>query len=421
MPDELLLRGARVVSPEREEAECDILLKAGRIEAVAPRIEAECPVFDARGLCASPGLVDMHVHLRDPGQTQKEDIETGCRAAAAGGITSLAAMPNTSPAADCAQVLRYELARGARTGLHVYPVAAVTKGQKGAELCDFAALKKAGAVAFSDDGHPVAEAAVMLAAMQAAKSLGVPVISHCEEPSLAGGKVNEGAVSRALGVRGMPAAAEAAQAAREVALSACTGLPVHIAHVSAMETVEIVRCAKRHGVPVTAETCPHYFSLDESLVLRRDADYRMNPPLRAPRDVEAVREALRDGTLDCIVTDHAPHTAAEKADFETAPNGVVGLETSLAAGITFLVRPGVLTLRELIGMMSAAPARLLHLDAGTLAPGAPADLTLFDPQERWTVDPARLHSKSHNTAFKGMELYGRVHLTVASGRVVFRG
>jgi dihydroorotase len=399
----------------------DLLIVDGVIEASAPKLEAkDARVINAGGLCAAPGLVDMHVHLRDPGQTQKEDILTGCSAAAAGGFTSVAAMPNTDPVADTPEVIRYVTEKSKGTGVHVYPIAAVTKGQQGSALCNFDELRSAGAAAFSDDGRPVENAAVMLAAMAAAAKIGAPVISHCEDLSLAGGIINEGEASKELGVLGVPNAAEAVQAAREAALSLTSGFPVHIAHVSAAETVAIIRAAKKIGAKITAETCPHYFSLDESLTLSRDADYRMNPPLRTRKDIEAVIEGLRDGTIDAIVTDHAPHTAREKADFLTAPNGVVGLETSLAAGITFLVRPGHLLLEELIAKMSAVPARILGIPAGTLDVGAAADIVLFDSDESFTVDPAKFRSKSRNTPFKGMTLFGRVKYTISSGKLIYR-
>jgi dihydroorotase len=312
------------------------------------------------------------------------------------------------------------LQKAAVTGVNVYPVAAVTKGQNGGELCNFEQLKKAGAVAFSDDGRPVGDAAIMLSAMKSAAALGTVVISHCEDQSLAKGIINEGKVSKRIGAAGISCAAEAVQAARESVLSATYGLPVHIAHVSAAVTVEIIRDAKRRGVKITAETCPHYFSLDETLLLSCDADFRMNPPLRTRHDIDAVIEGLADGTIDAIVTDHAPHTAEEKADFFKAPNGVVGLETSLAAGITYLVRPGFMTLNKLIEKMTAAPAKILGINAGTLDKGAPADIVLFDPEESWLVDPAKLHSKSHNTAFKGKTLFGRVKYTIASGKVIYK-
>ncbi len=399
----------------------DILLSDGVISAVESDIQVDAAtIIDANGLCAAPGLVDIHVHLRDPGFTHKEDMISGCLAAAAGGVTSIAAMPNTKPVTDCPEIIQYVLEKAKNTGVHVYPIAAVTKAQQGSELCGFEELRAAGAAAFSDDGRPVEKAAMMLAAMKAADKVGAPIISHCEDMSFAHGIINEGEASKKLGVAGIPNAAETVQAAREAALSLTSGLPVHIAHVSAAQTVAVIRDAKRRGAKITAETCPHYFSLDESLTLSRDADYRMNPPLRTKKDIEAVIDGLRDGTIDAIVTDHAPHTKEEKSDFEKAPNGVVGLETSLAAGITFLVRPGHLLLEELIEKMTIAPARILGINAGTLNVGAPADIVLFNPDESYILDPAKLHSKSYNTPFKGMTLYGVVKYTISSGKIIYK-
>jgi dihydroorotase len=418
--EKLLIKGALIIGGGFDGVG-DILLEDGVIKAIDKNIEVPyTDIIDARGLCAAPGLVDMHVHLRDPGQTNKEDIVSGCLAAAAGGVTSIAAMPNTRPVADNENVLNYVTQKAKLCGVHVYPIAAVTKGQQGNTLCDFEALCAAGAVAFSDDGRPVAQASTMLAAMRLAAANKKPIISHCEDLSLADGIINEGEASKKLGVKGLPGAAEAVQASREATLSESYGLPIHIAHVSSAVTVDIIRDAKRRGVKITAETCPHYFSLDESLTLSRDADYRMNPPLRTRRDIEAVIEGLRDGTIDAIVTDHAPHTAEEKADFESAPNGVVGLETSLAVGITYLVRQGFLKLGELIAKMTINPARILNIKAGTLEVGAPADLVLFDQNESFTVDPAKLHSKSHNTPYKGMTLYGRVKYTISGGNIIYK-
>ncbi len=300
-----------------------------------------CPT-DAREICgeglvAAPGLVDMHVHLRDPGQTEKEDILSGCRAAAAGGVTSLLCMPNTVPAADSPEIISYIVEKVKKCGRARLPCCRRFQRTSGKEPSDWRALKEAGAVALSDDGRPVADSALMAAAMKAAPRLGLTVCAHCEDLSLsAGGKLNEGAVSAELGVKGVPAAAEDCGTAREIALAAAYGVPVHICHVSTKNSVAMVRDAKRRGVRVTAETAPHYFALTERELLSRDADYRMSPPLRTEEDRLAVIEGLRDGTIDAIATDHAPHTPGEKADFLTAPNGVVGMETSLAAGITYL-------------------------------------------------------------------------------------
>ncbi|MCI1955562.1 MAG: dihydroorotase [Oscillospiraceae bacterium] len=419
----LCIRSARVLSPADGLDETgDILVEGGTIARIGGTVS--CPgarEIDGRGLVAAPGLADMHVHLRDPGQTEKEDILTGCRAAAAGGVTSLLCMPNTSPALDGPEAVEYVRKKAESADARVFPAGAVTKGLRGREAADWRALKAAGAVALSDDGRPVADAAVMAAAMRAAPEIGLAVCAHCEELSLsAGGKLNEGAVSRELGVKGVPAAAEDCGTAREIALAAAYGVPVHICHVSTRNSVAMIRDAKRRGVLVTAETAPHYFALTERELLRRDADYRMSPPLRTEADRRAVVEGLRDGTIDAIATDHAPHTPREKAGFLTAPNGAVGMETSLAAGITYLVEPGYLTLPQLLEKMSAAPARILRIPAGTLRAGGNADLVLFDPRERWTVDPGKLHGKSRNAVFKGRELTGKVKLTVCRGRVVFR-
>ena len=416
-----VIKGGRVIDPSTgADGVRDIVIKDGRIESVAQDVSIpNAEMIDAAGLVVTPGLVDMHVHLRDPGQTHKEDILTGCSAAAAGGVTSVAAMPKTKPVADNVETIKYVIEKAAATGVKVYPIAAVTCGQQGNQLTDFGALSSAGAVAFSDDGRPVPTAAMMAQAVKEAARLHSVVISHCEDPSLAGGIINEGEAARALGVKGLPAAAEEVQVAREATLSASLSLPVHIAHVSTALSVAIIREAKRRGAQVTCETCPHYFSLDESMTMTRDADYRMNPPLRTKADVAAVIEGLKDGTIDAIVTDHAPHSAGEKSDFEKAPNGVIGLETLLAAGITYLVRPGHLTLAQLIERLTAIPAGILKIEAGSLKQGRPADLTVFDPDEKWVVKPEEMHSKAGNTPYKGMSLYGRVRYTIGDGKVIF--
>ncbi|QAT50817.1 dihydroorotase [Caproiciproducens sp. NJN-50] len=421
--EKLLLRGARILDPSHGTDETgDLLVCDGQIERIGGAVACEdARVIDASGLVAAPGLIDLHVHLRDPGFTEKEDVLSGCRAAAAGGVTSLLCMPNTRPALDNAETVSSLLQRTEGADARVYAAGAITKGLSGAEPTDLRKLRETGARAVSDDGRPVADSALMARAMQGAAELGLFVTSHCEDLSLAaGGKLNEGEVSRALGVPGIPAAAEDCGTARELSLAEAYRLPVHICHVSTKTSVGMIRDAKRRGVPVTCETAPHYFALTERELLRRDADYRMNPPLRAEEDRAAVAEGLRDGTIDVIATDHAPHTPEEKTDFLTAPSGVIGMETSLAAGITFLVLPGILTLAQLIGLMSCTPARLLGVPGGTLAPGSPADLVLFDPNETWTVEPAKLHGKSRNAVFKGMKLTGRVRMTLLGGKIVYQ-
>jgi dihydroorotase len=398
----------------------DLLVCDGKIEKAGGACGEVC-VVDASGLVAAPGLVDLHVHLRDPGFTEKEDVLSGCRAAAAGGVTSLLCMPNTRPALDCAEAVRGVLKKAEHADAHVYVAAAITKGLSGTEPTDLQSVQEAGAVAISDDGKPVVNSALMARAMRKAVERGLFVTSHCEDLSLAaGGKMNEGEVSRALGLPGIPAAAEDCGTARELALAEAYRLPVHICHVSTKTSVAMIRDAKRRGTPVTCETAPHYFCLTERELLRRDADYRMNPPLRTEEDRKAVIDGLRDGTIDIIATDHAPHTPAEKSDFLSAPSGAVGMETSLAAGITYLVKTGVLTLAELIERMSCAPARLLGIPGGTLACGAPADLVLFDPKETWTVDPLKLHGKSRNAVLKGKKLTGRVCATLLGGKFVYQ-
>ena len=419
----LLIKNARVIDPSQNlDRVLDILTDDGKIKAVGEAIAAKADeVLDASGLVAAPGLVDIHVHLRDPGFTHKEDVFTGCAAAAAGGVTSLLAMPNTSPATDSAETVQAILQKAANASARVYVAGSISKGLKGEEASDWKALREAGAVALSDDGRPVLTARMMADAMQAAPGLSLKIVAHCEDLSLAeGGILNEGESSRALGVKGIPAAAEDVGTAREIALAAAYGVPVHICHVSTKTSAELIRDAKRRGVPVTGETAPHYLLLTDKELLREDADFRMNPPLRAEEDRLAMIEALRDGTLEAIATDHAPHTPEEKADFRKAPNGSIGMETSFAAAYTALVKPGHLTLPELIDRMSTSPARILGIPAGTLAEGANADIVLLDEKAEWTVDPEKLHGKSKNTPFKGMTLTGKVMTTICRGNIVYR-
>ncbi|MBQ4260802.1 MAG: dihydroorotase [Ruminococcus sp.] len=415
-----VIKNATVVSPaDGCSGRMDIKIENGKIAAVGENLSGDTEI-NAEGLYAIPGLVDMHVHLRDPGQTAKEDILTGCCAAAAGGVTSLLAMPNTNPTIDCGEVVRYVREKAKDAKARVYVAASITKGLQSKEPTDLAELKEAGAVGLSDDGRPVVNTAFLRSAMKRAPQYGMTVVAHCEDLFLAeGGKINEGEISAQLGVMGIPAAAEDCGTAREIALAAAEDVPIHICHVSTATSVALIRDAKRRGVKVTAETAPHYFSLTEKELLRRDADYRMNPPLRTEKDVQAIIEGLRDGTLDAIATDHAPHTPAEKADFEKAPNGSVGMESSLAVGITYLVKTGILTFDELVEKMSVNPARILGIDAGTLRVGANADIALVDLNEEWTVDPDKLHGKSKNTPFKGMTLTGKVKKTILGGKIVF--
>ena len=418
----LLIQNARIIDPSQNLDQVgDLLLEEGRIAQIGRELSQEgAQVIDARGLVAAPGLVDMHVHLRDPGLTYKEDLYSGCRAAAAGGVTSLLAMPNTKPAMDSPETVRDLLERAQTAGAAVYTAACVTKDLGGEELTDLKALKEAGAIALSDDGRPVVNTRRLLEALEQAPALGLVVTAHCEDLYLAaGGLMNEGEVSRRLGVPGIPAAAEDCGTAREIAAAASIGAPIHICHVSTKGSVELIRDAKARGVRVTAETCPHYLLLTDKALESKDADYRMNPPLRGEEDRLALIQALKDGTIDAISTDHAPHSPEEQGDFLKAPNGSIGMETSLAATLTAL--KGVLTLPEILAKMSWNPARILNIPAGTLRTGANADVVLFDPEKKWVVDPERLHGKSKNTPFTGMTLQGKVAMTIFRGRVVYDG
>lgn len=421
---DILIKNAQVISPaDNINDKCDILIRDGKISAVGTGLSGaeKAEVIDADGLYAVPGLVDMHVHLRDPGQTAKEDIISGCKAAAAGGVTSLLAMPNTIPAVDSAETVKYILGKAKEADSKVYVAASITKGLKSQEPTDLEELRAAGAAGLSDDGRPVENTRFLSEAMKKAPKLGMTVVAHCEDLFLAGGgKINEGEVSKALGVKGIPASAEDCGTAREIALAAAENVPVHICHVSTKTSVALVRDAKKRGVRVTAETAPHYFSLTEQELLKRDADYRMNPPLRTAEDVKAVIEGLRDGTLDAIATDHAPHTPEEKADFLSAPNGSIGMETSFAVANTYLVKTGLLSFEELIRKMSVNPAKILGINAGTLGAGSPADIALIAPDEQWTVDVNKLHGKSKNTPFKGKTLTGKVKMTLLDGKVVYK-
>lgn len=419
----ILLKHGRLVDPMHDRDEVgDILLENGVIAAVGGEItEPADEIVDCTGLAILPGFIDMHTHLRDPGLTHKEDVCTGCAAAAAGGVTGVVCMPNTNPTLDTPEVIRDLLQRAETAKAHVYPVACMTKGMAGEELPDYAALKAAGAVAVSDDGKPVVSAGQMLSVIGAAKQAGLLPISHCEDMTIIqNGIVNEGETARRLGLPGMHRASEDSITAREIALAESIGVPIHIAHVSTRGSAAQIRDAKRRGVQVTAETCPHYFILTDDCLETLDADYRMNPPLREEADRQAILEAVCDGIIDCIVTDHAPHTPEEKANFHKAPNGVIGMETSFAASYTALVKTGRMTLLELARRMSLTPARLLSLPGGGLGIGMPADLAVVDENKSWTVDPEKLHGKSKNCVFKGQTLQGKVVATYLSGKLVYR-
>ena len=392
----------------------DILIKNGPpsvIESIMPNISApeDCEIYDAAGHYALPAFIDLHVHLREPGFNAKEDIASGTRAAAAGGYRGVVAMPNTNPVTDCVPALEYVLGRAKETGsCEVYPAAAITKGQKGLETVDFDALHSAGAVAFSDDGRPVVSSAVLRAAMKKCAEKGYLIISHCEDMSLAeGGVVNEGRISRLLGVKGIPDSAESLCVARDVLLAEETGCRLHVAHVSTAQSLEVIRNAKARGVRVTCETCPHYFSLSEEDVPFYGANAKMNPPLRSKEDVKAVIDAICDGTVDCISTDHAPHTEAEKRrGLKDAPNGITGLQTAFAAAVTYLVMPGYIDIFRLAELMSLNPAKIIGAENRGVAVGARADIAIVSPGREFVVTKSMLKSKSFNTPFLGLSLYG---------------
>lgn len=416
----LLIKNTNVVDPSQGiDKIADILIENGKIKGIGNYENADT-IIDGSSYMAAPGLVDMHVHLRDPGQTQKEDILTGCSAAAAGGVTSILAMPNTNPVADCAETVKYIIDKSKGAKAKVYVAASITKGLKSLEATDLEEVKNAGAVALSDDGRPVENTEMLRNAMIKAPQLGMAVVAHCESLFLAdGGIINEGEVSQKLGVKGIPASAEDCGTQREIAFADALDVPVHICHVSTDTSVKLVRDAKSRGVKVSCETAPHYFSLTEKELLKRDADFRMNPPLRTEKDRLAIIQGLIDGTIDVIATDHAPHTPQEKADFEKAPNGSIGMETSLSAGITNLVKTGKLTIYQLIEKMSTNPAKILNIEAGTLREGAMADIVIFDINESYTVDVEKLHGKSKNSPFKNQTLFGKVKYTILNGEVVY--
>ena len=416
----LLLKNPRVIDPSQDlDKVCDILIEDNRIKSIGTFDSAD-KVIDCQGYIAAPGLVDMHVHLRDPGQTHKEDIITGCNAAAAGGVTSLLAMPNTNPVTDNKDTIKYILDKSKNAKAKVYVAASITKGLKSQEATDLQEVKNAGAIALSDDGRPVENSQMLKNAMINAPKLGMSVVAHCEALFLAdGGIINQGAVSEKLQVKGIPAAAEDCGTLREITFADVLDVPVHICHVSTDTSVKLVRDAKARGVKVTCETAPHYFTFTEEELLKRDADFRMNPPLRTAKDRQAIIEGLIDGTIDAIATDHAPHTVEEKSDFEKSPNGSIGMETSLSASITALVKTGRLTINQLIAKMSTNPAKILNIEAGTLKDNAMADIVIFDINESYTVDADKLHGKSKNTPFKNRTLFGKVKYTILNGDVVY--
>jgi dihydroorotase len=420
----IVIRGGRLIDPTIGlDRRADVLVTDGRIAAVEATIATgDHRVIDARDLVVAPGLVDMHVHLRDPGQTHKEDIASGTAAAVRGGFTAIACMPNTTPPIDHPTTVEYILSRTARVGAcQVWPIATITQSRAGKELAPIPTLRAAGTVVLSDDGDAVRHAGLLRRAMRYAREVGLPVIEHCEDPALSdGGVMHEGTWSAVLGLQGIPAVSEEAVVARDLVLAGETGAHLHIAHLSTAGSVELIRQAKRRGVRVTAEVTPHHLLLTDEAVAGYNTDAKMNPPLRTEADRAALVAGLVDGTIDVIATDHAPHSSEEKrVEFDRAPFGVVGLETALGLILTHLVRPGVLSLPDALHRMGARPATILGRPAGSLEAGGPADLVLIDLERRWTVDPTVFASKSRNTPFTGWALQGKAVMTIVAGFIKY--
>ena len=421
----ILIKNGRVIDPAKGTDDVmDIVIDGGKIKAMGhyPENGEYETVIDASGLTVGPGLIDVHVHFRDPGLTYKEDIGTGAAAAKKGGFTTVVTMANTKPPVDSEETVRYVLEEGKKTGIHVLPAACVSVGMKGQELTDMDALKAAGAVGFTDDGIPLMDQKLVCQAMLKAKELDVPLSFHEEDPAfISENGIHAGEAAKALGIQGSPALAEDALVARDCMLALHTGASVNIQHISSVNSVRMVKLAKELGADVTAEVTPHHFTLTESAVLEHGAMAKMNPPLRTEKDRLGIIEGIKDGSIDMITTDHAPHSAEEKAvePVWKAPSGIIGLETALALAVTNLVKPGHLTMVQLMEKMSLNPAKLYRFDKGSVAEGADADLVIFDENERWTVTEDDIASKSHNTPFIGAELYGRVKYTICGGRIVY--
>lgn len=424
----LLIANGHLIDPAApENTGMSVLVENGRVSAWLKPGEAApvgCEIVDASGLLVAPGFIDMHVHLREPGQEHKETIASGCAAAVAGGWTSVCPMPNTQPINDNAAITRYMIEQAERAGLaNIFPIGAITKSSDGAELAEMGEMKAAGAVAMSDDGRPVPNAGIMRRAMQYAADFDVPVIDHCEDRSLSsGGVMHEGKLSLLLGLKGMPALAEEIDAIRDIILAKETGAHIHIAHISTKGAIEAVRRAKNEGINVTCEVTPHHFTLTDKAVEGYDTNTKMSPPLRSEEHLEAILEGLRDGTIDAIATDHAPHHRDEKAlEYDRAPFGITGLETAVSLAFNELGHKGIIGLERLVELCSTNPAKIFHLkDRGTLKPGSIADITIIDPQMEWTYSNADSRSKSRNSPFDGWKFTGKTVATIVGGKVVFQ-
>jgi dihydroorotase len=423
----IIIQGGTVIAPGRFHGRADVMIQEGKIIDIGHPLKSRpdgpepCLTIDATGCIVSPGFVDLHCHLREPGFEYKETIQTGAASAVAGGFTSICCMPNTQPVNDNGSITEFIRTKGREAGTaRIFPIGAITKRSEGEELADIGELVEAGCIAISDDGRPVMNSLVMRRAMEYAKAFGIPVVDHCEDLHLScGGSMNEGLISTELGIPGIPNASEEVMVARNLSLAHLTGVHVHLAHLSTARSVELVRQAKRQGLPVSAEVCPHHFSVTEEAVRGYNSNAKMNPPLRADADVQALKEGLRDGTIDVIATDHAPHALQEKQlEFDSAPFGIVGFETALPLTLR-LVTEGVLSLEEALDKLTNRPAQLFHLPVGTLEVGKDADLTIFDPEEEWVIDPNRFHSKSRNTPFGGWTVKGRIKKTLVGGRLVY--
>jgi len=419
----LLIKNGHVVDPKsRIDGVFDVLAIDGKIAGISKGIDNDgCEIINAKGKYVLPGLVDAHCHLRDPGYEYKEDLESGTRSAAAGGFTSIACMPNTNPVADNESVIRYIINKAKQEGyVNVFPIGAITKGQKGEELAEIGEMKFAGAVAVSDDGKPVRSASLMKKALQYASNFDMTVISHCEDLDLVEeGVMNEGYMSTIMGLKGIPSAAEEVMVARELILAEYTGVPLHIAHVSTALSVNLIRSAKKRGVNVTCETCPHYFSLTEEACAGYNTNAKVNPPLRTASDVLAITEGIADDTIDIIATDHAPHHADEKnIEFSLAANGLIGFETAVPLAVTYLIKPGIITMSKLVEKMSLNPSRILSINKGSLDIGNAADITIIDMNEQIIVEVEKFQSKSKNSPYGGSKLYGTVWATIVDGKII---